>query len=247
MIVNVEILEFPEDGDHATGRVIEVLGHPDDFGIDVEIVIRKHHLPHRFPARRAGTGARLFQTVIAAWRAGGSPGFPALDIVTIDGETARDFDDAVWVDRLPNGNYALAGPYRRREPLCPPRLAHRREACLRGTSVYFPDRAVPMLPVELSTEYLFAQTRTSTGWWFRRCWRSIIAGDIVAQEFLPRRDPQRRAHDLYRVSTRCSKAIPALARALQPRWFDRFELMQELALILNRKRVHRGIDRFRYA
>ena len=49
MIVNVEILEFPEDGEHGVGRVIEVLGYPDDFGVDVEIIIRKHHLPHHFP------------------------------------------------------------------------------------------------------------------------------------------------------------------------------------------------------
>src|SRR4051812_45156618 len=49
MIVNIEILEFPEDGQPAVGRVIEVLGFPDEFGVDVEIMIRKHHLPHEFP------------------------------------------------------------------------------------------------------------------------------------------------------------------------------------------------------
>ena len=49
MIVNVEMLEYGDDGDRPVGRVIEILGHPDDFGIDVEIVIRKHHLPHQFP------------------------------------------------------------------------------------------------------------------------------------------------------------------------------------------------------
>ncbi len=49
MVVNVEILEFPEDGDSAVGRVIEILGRPDDFGVDVEIMIRKHHIPHHFP------------------------------------------------------------------------------------------------------------------------------------------------------------------------------------------------------
>ena len=49
MVVNVEVLEFPEEGEYGVGRVIEVLGFPDDFGVDVEIVIRKHHLPHEFP------------------------------------------------------------------------------------------------------------------------------------------------------------------------------------------------------
>src|SRR5262249_26288060 len=49
MVVNVELLEYPEKGESPVGRVIEILGHPDDFGVDVEVVIRKHHLPHQFP------------------------------------------------------------------------------------------------------------------------------------------------------------------------------------------------------
>ena len=80
------------------GRVIEVLGFPDDFGVDVEIVIRKHHLPHEFPATRAGGGPSGSGTV--ARKLARRRDFRHLDIVTIDGETARDFDDAVWVERL---------------------------------------------------------------------------------------------------------------------------------------------------
>ena len=106
MIVNVELVEYPERGGRAVGRVIEVLGRPDDFGIDVEIVIRKHHLPHRFPAE-ALEQAQAVPNVIAAWEIEGRRDFRNQDAVTIDGETARDFDDAVWVDRLPNGNYEL--------------------------------------------------------------------------------------------------------------------------------------------
>src|ERR1035441_9411996 len=49
MVVNVELLEYPERGASPAGRVVEILGHPDDFGVDVEIIIRKHHLPHQFP------------------------------------------------------------------------------------------------------------------------------------------------------------------------------------------------------
>ncbi len=61
MVVNVEILEFPEGGEYAVGRVIEILGRPDDFGVDVEIMIRKHHIPHHFPTEGFGAGAKLFQ------------------------------------------------------------------------------------------------------------------------------------------------------------------------------------------
>ena len=74
--------------------------------MDVEIVIRKHHLPHRFPPEVIEQ-AQAIPAVIAADELEGRRDFRDLDIVTIDGETARDFDDAVWVERLPNGNYAL--------------------------------------------------------------------------------------------------------------------------------------------
>ena len=151
MIVNVELLEFPEEGGRAAGRVIEMLGHPDDFGIDVEIVIRKHHLPHQFPPEvveqaRARSGRDHCDR---NWKAGAISAI--CDIVTIDGETARDFDDAVWVDRLPNGNYALQVHIADVSHYVRPARPSTREARLRGTSVYFPDRAVPMLPFELST------------------------------------------------------------------------------------------------
>src|SRR5262249_44564845 len=96
MIVNVELLEFPAEGDHAVGRVIEILANPDDFGIDVEIVIRKHYLPHRFPPE-ALEQAEDVPAVIPHRDLEGRRDFRGMDIVTIDGETARDFDDAVWV------------------------------------------------------------------------------------------------------------------------------------------------------
>ena len=59
MIVNVELLEFPEGDESGVGRVIEILGYPDDFGVDVEIVIRKHHLPHEFPPEAIEQATRI--------------------------------------------------------------------------------------------------------------------------------------------------------------------------------------------
>src|SRR5689334_2001155 len=150
MIVNVEILEFPEGDERAAGRVIEVLGYPDDFGVDVEIVIRKHHIPHRFP-HEVLEQAQSFSGTIRSDELAGREDFRSFDIVTIDGETARDFDDAVWVARMPAGNYELQVHIADVSHYIRPGTPIDDEAFLRGTSVYFPDRAVPMLPLELST------------------------------------------------------------------------------------------------
>ena len=83
-----------------------MLGSPDDFGIDVEIIIRKFHIPHQFPDDVLQQ-AELYQKTIPSVEIGRRHDYRGFDIVTIDGETARDFDDAVWVDRLPNGNYEV--------------------------------------------------------------------------------------------------------------------------------------------
>src|SRR5664279_6453450 len=151
MVVNVELLEYPERGASPVGRVVEILCHPDDFGVDVEIVIRKHHLPHQFPPEVVEQ-AEAVPTAIGEGELAGRRDFRGMDIVTIDGETARDFDDAVWVDKLPNGHYALHVHIADVSHYVRPGSPIDVEAALRGTSVYFPDRAVPMLPHELSTE-----------------------------------------------------------------------------------------------
>ena len=218
--------------------MIEILGHPDDFGVDVEIVIRKHHLPHQFPPE-VMEQAQAMPAAIAEAELAGPPRFPRhADIVTIDGETARDFDDAVWVDRLPNGNYALHVHIADVSHYVRPGTPIDLEARLRGTSVYFPDRAVPMLPFELSTNLCSLRPARRTGWCSRRCWRSIIrarwwrrssrAGVIRSVE----RMTYTNVHLLL-------EGDAALRERYQP-LVERFELMQELALMLNRKRVRRG-------
>src|SRR4029077_17252315 len=123
----------------------------DDFGVDVEVVIRKHHLPHQFPPE-ALEQAQSVPKTIAVPELEGRGDFRDLAIVTIDGETARDFDDAVWVDRLANGHFALQVHIADVSDSVRPATPIDAEARLRGTSVYFPDRAVPMLPYELSTD-----------------------------------------------------------------------------------------------
>ncbi len=105
-VVNVELLRYPHGGASATGRVIEILGRPGDLGVDTEIIIRKHHLPHAFSAEVLEEAERGAKPVSEAQRAGRED-FRHLPIVTIDGETARDFDDAVYVEHRADGGWRL--------------------------------------------------------------------------------------------------------------------------------------------
>jgi ribonuclease R len=236
MIVNAEILEFPEDGGHAAGRVIELLGYPDDFGVDVEITIRKHHLRHEFPDDVLRQ-ARQIPHEIPASELEHRHDFRNLNIVTIDGETARDFDDAVWVKRLPNGHFALQVHIADVSHYVRPGTPIDHEALLRGTSVYFPDRAVPMLPVELSTDICSLRPHED------RLVLSVLLeidrqGDITAQQFT--RGVIRSAERMtYTNVFRVLEADAAMCERYST-LVEAFELMRELALILNRKRTKRG-------
>jgi ribonuclease R len=154
LAVDVEITSFPSPGRPARGRVIEVLGPPDAFGVDVEIIIRKHHIPHTFPTPvLAEANGRALETVASLNPEAleNREDFRSLPIITIDGETARDFDDAVFVRSLSNGNNELHVHIADVSWYVRPGSTLDTEARLRGTSVYFPDRAVPMLPHALSS------------------------------------------------------------------------------------------------
>src|SRR3990170_3342323 len=106
-IVNIEITKFPAaSGGLARGKVVEVLGRPGDFGLDVEIIIRKYHLPDDFPEEVLAEARRVPPEVQRA-EAARRRDFRQLPIVTIDGEDAKDFDDAVYVERHPNGRWLL--------------------------------------------------------------------------------------------------------------------------------------------
>src|SRR5581483_1340149 len=151
VVVDVEITDWPTATQNPRGRVVEILGYEDDFGVDVEIMIRKFHLPHRFPAEVLEQ-AEAVEPIIPAREVHKRRDFRNIPIVTIDGETARDFDDAVSVRRLENGNFELQVHIADVAHYVMSGSAIDQEARLRGTSVYFPDRAVPMLPLELSTD-----------------------------------------------------------------------------------------------
>ncbi len=149
-MVNVEIDRYPDRSrSYATGRIVETLGFIGEPGVDIEVVIRKFHIPHSFPAEVIAH-AESIPTEVPAEESAKRADYRGHTIVTIDGETAKDFDDAVEVARLPNGNFLLGVHIADVAHYVTENSALDREAFERGTSVYFPGRAVPMLPERLS-------------------------------------------------------------------------------------------------
>ena len=235
-VVNVEITRYPRAGLAPAGRVIEILGRPGDIGVDVEIIIRKHHLPHEFDPEVVAQARGVDQQVSAS-ALGNRRDFRDLPIVTIDGETARDFDDAVFVRRLPHGHFELqvhiadvAHYVQRDSPLD-------REARLRGTSVYFPNRAVPMLPEELSNGICSLNPKVD-----RLVMSALMEmdadGRMVSADFASGviRSVERMTY------TNVNKVIEG-DQEMCDRYaslVENFRLMRDLALLLNRRRYERG-------
>lgn len=236
MIVDVELTEFPRPGVQPRGRVIEILGRRDEFGVDVEIMIRKHHLPHRFPEEVLAEAENAPQFISESEHQHRRD-FRSLPVVTIDGETAKDFDDAVYVERLDNGHYLLQVHIADVAHYVLPATALDREARLRGNSVYFPDRAVPMLPLELSNGIC------SLNPYVDRLVMSALMeidgqGNTVRCEITPGiiHSAERMTYTAVRDILAGEPGACHTYRALVPN----FKLMEELAQILIRHRHERG-------
>ena len=236
VVVDVEITDWPTATQNPRGRVVEILGRESDFGVDVEIIIRKYHLPHRFQ-EEVLREAEETEPMISAAEIRKRRDFRDLPIVTIDGETARDFDDAVFVRRLENGNYQLQVHIADVAHYVQPDSALDQEARLRGTSVYFPDRAVPMLPLELSTDICSLRPRVDR--LVMSCMMEIDnRGEIVGYEIAP--GIIRSAERMTYTAVNAVLEGDATSRERYAKLGESFELMRELAMILNRKRERRG-------
>ena len=236
VVVDVEITDWPSATQNPRGRVIEVLGEEEDFGVDVEIMIRKFHLPHRFPPE-AIAEAQAIESDIPAGALRHRRDYRRLPIVTIDGETARDFDDAVHVRQLENGNYELQVHIADVAQYVTPNSPLDQEARLRGTSVYFPDRAVPMLPLELSTD--ICSLRPQVDRLVLSCTMEIDhQGEIASYEI--NEGVIRSAARMTYTDVNAVIEGDAAARNEYASQIGHFERMRDLAMILNRKRKRRG-------
>jgi ribonuclease R len=240
VVVDVEITDWPSATQNPRGRVIEILGEENDFGVDVEIMIRKFHLPHRFPPEVVEE-AQAIASDIPAEALRHRRDYRQLPIVTIDGETARDFDDAVHVRQLENGNYELQVHIADVAEYVTPNSPLDREARLRGTSVYFPDRAVPMLPLELSTD--ICSLRPQVDRLVLSCTMEIDHhGEIVAYEINQGviRSANRMTYTAVNAVIEADAEGNVEARREYAPQVEHFERMRDLAMILNRKRKRRG-------
>jgi ribonuclease R len=234
LIVDVEITSWPTPFKPPMGRVIEVLGDPDDFGVDVEMMIRKHQLPRVFPEnvlKEARSVAHLDLEEVARRR-----DFRDLPIVTIDGETARDFDDAVLVTERADGGYELQVHIADVAEYVRAGTDLDLEARLRGTSVYFPDRAIPMLPQELSTDICSLRPGDDR----------LVLSCIMRLDAQGRIESYEIVEGVIRSAARMTytnvHAILEHADApdQNPEARERFERMKKLAVLMNKQREERG-------
>jgi len=235
-VVNVELLRYPRGGAAATGRVMEILGRPGDLGVDTEIIIRKHHLPHEFSGAVLEEAAHRAEPVSETEREGRED-FRHLPIVTIDGETARDFDDAVYVERRADGGWKLQVHIADVAHYVRTGTALDQEARLRGTSVYFPDRAVPMLPEALSNGMCSLKPREER----------LVMSALMEFDAAGNMQSARMTSGVIRSAERMTytdvnKVIEgdADATARYAGLAGHFRDMKELALLLNKRRNEHG-------
>jgi ribonuclease R len=149
-IVLVEITRYPAGRSNPAGRIIERLGSSSEApGMDIQIVIHKHDLPHIFPDE-VSKEIKAVSPIVTKEQIAGRLDLRDVPTVTIDGETARDFDDAISLTRSKEGDFNLGVHIADVSYYVRQGTALDQEAALRGTSVYFPERAIPMLPEKLS-------------------------------------------------------------------------------------------------
>lgn len=147
-VLVAEIESYPEANRAAVARVTEILGDYADSGMEIEIAVRKHHLPHQFSAACAKAAAHIPDHVKKS-ELKDRADLRDLPLITIDGETARDFDDAVYAEKTGRNHRLVVAIADVSHYVCPGDAIDK-DALERATSVYFPRRVIPMLPENLS-------------------------------------------------------------------------------------------------
>jgi ribonuclease R len=237
-IVVVEVTGYPVAKRNPTGRIIESLGaSSDEPGMDIRVVIHKHDLPHVFPDEVVEE-TEVISPVVTEDQIVGRLDLRAAPTVTIDGETARDFDDAISLKRLDNGNFHLGVHIADVSYYVRENMALDQEARLRGTSVYFPERAIPMLPERLSSGICSLNPKVDrlTMSALMEIDRRGRVANYELRETVIRSNERMTYTDVNKLLTH---ADPQLAMRYAD-LLDLFKTMEELARILIKMRQGRG-------
>jgi ribonuclease R len=236
-MVVVELTRWPTATRPPLGHVIEVLGPVDAPGVDTRIIIRKHGLPDEH-GDEAVEEARRLGRAVSARDVSGRTDFRAVPTVTIDGEHARDFDDAITIERLSNGHFRLGVHIADVAHYVEEGGALDAEAYERGTSVYFPERAIHMFPAELATGLCSLNPHVDR--LVQSCVMEISrSGEIVRAEFhdgVINSDERMTYTAVNAILTERDAALRERYAPLVPM----FELMHELFGILHARRRRRG-------
>jgi ribonuclease R len=236
-MVVVEITRWPTSARGPIGRVSAVLGDIDEPGVDTEIIIRKYGIPDEH-GEEAIAEARRLGSQVPDGDVRGRTDFRPLVTVTIDGEHARDFDDAITIERLANGNFWLGVHIADVAHYVPEGSALDEAAFERGTSVYFPERAVHMFPSDLATGLCSLNPQVDR--LVQSCLMEIDRrGDVVRYELhdgVIHSNARMTYADVNAILTDRDPAVIARYAALVPM----FETMRDLFDILNGRRRRRG-------
>ena len=235
--VLVKIIKYPEKGKKAEGKIIEVLGNVNEAGVDMLSLIKEHNLPSTFPepvveeAKKCGN--QIDERDIAKRRD------LRQDIIfTIDGEDAKDLDDAVKVTKLKNGNYQLDVHIADVSYYVKPNSLLDQEALLRGTSIYMLGRVIPMLPRELSNG--ICSLNAGEDRFTLSCSMEINEkGDVISSDVYKAVINVTERMTYTNVQKILDNSDEEVIHRYKP-YISEFKLMEELALILKNKRLEQG-------
>lgn len=236
-MVTVEVTRWPTPTRGPAGRIIEVLGDINDPGVDTEIILRKYDITDEHPAE-AIEEARRIGTAVKDKDLAGRTDFRDRPVVTIDGEHARDFDDAISIEKLKNGHYWLGVHIADVAHYVQEGGALDTEAYERGTSVYFPERAVHMFPEALATGLCSLKPHLDR--LVQSCLMEVTPrGEVVRYELhdgVIRSDARMTYTAVNAILTDRDRETMNQYRELVPM----FDLMKELFEILSARRTRRG-------
>ncbi len=236
--VLVKILKYPEKGKKAEGKIIEVIGNVNEAGIDMLSLIKDYDLPYKFP-KEVGKEAKKYGTSINSEDIKNRVDLRGkYDIFTIDGDDAKDLDDAVCVQKLDNGNYKLdvhiadVSYYVRENTLLD------KEAYIRGTSIYMLDRVIPMLPRELSNG-ICSLNAGEDRFTLSVSMEINSKGNVISSDVYKGIINVTERMSYKNVQKILDNSDEEVTKRYE-KYIDDFKLMEELALILKNKRLEKG-------